>query len=401
LLYGMAEKATLEIAEKLRDGRDIKNGRGICYISPTPLPDYTELPAYEDVIADKNNFVQMFKIFYQNNDPLTAHGLFQKHGNRYLIQNPPQSHLTTKELDDIYALDFSRDVHPFYAKQGTVKAMETIKFSITSHRGCYGECNFCSIGLHEGRTITSRSEKSIMEEAKKITTLPDFKGYILDIGGASANMYGFDCSKKQTNGSCSNKRCLYPQVCSNLNINHHRQINLLKNLRKIQGIKKVFVASGIRYDLLRGDKQYGNEYMRELIEHHISGQLKVAPEHVVPAILKLMGKPQPHLLLDFKKVFEKINQSLRKNQFLTYYFIAAHPGCTEEEMRLIKTFAGKELQTHPRQAQIFTPLPSTYSTLMYFTEYDPFEKKKIFVEKNLKRKQKQKDILTGNAVIRK
>ncbi|MGB5219204.1 MAG: YgiQ family radical SAM protein [Smithella sp.] len=401
LIYGMAEKSTLEIAEKLRDGRDIKNIRGIGYISSAPLPDYTELPAYEDVIADKKRFVQMFKTFYQNNDPLTAHGLFQKHGNRYLIQNPPQSLLTTEELDEIYALNFSRNVHPFYARQGKVKAMETIKFSITSHRGCYGECNFCSIGLHEGRAITSRSENSIMKEAKIIAALPDFKGYLLDVGGASANMYGIDCSKKQTTGACQNKRCLYPRVCSNLNINHHRQINLLKNLRKMKGIKKVFVASGIRYDLLLGDQQHGRGYMRELVEHHISGQLKVAPEHVAPATLKHMGKPPTSLLRGFKKMFEKINESLRKNQFLTYYFIAAHPGCTEEDMRLLKSFAGKELQTNPRQTQIFTPLPSTFSTLMYFTEFNPFEKKKIFVEKNLKRKQKQKDILAGNTAIRK
>jgi len=401
LIYGMAEKSTLEIAEKIRNGRDVRNTKGLCYIASTPHPDYTEIPAYEDVIADKKNFVQMFKTFYQNNDPLTATGLFQKHGNRYLIQNPPQSLLTTEELDAIYALDFSRDVHPFYAKQGKVKAMETIKFSITSHRGCYGECNFCSIGLHEGRTITSRSEKSILDEARKIASLPDFKGYIMDVGGATANMYGIDCSKKQTHGACENKRCLYPRVCSNLKIDHHRQINLLKNLRQIKGIKKVFVASGIRYDLLPGDKQYGNEYMRELVDHHISGQLKVAPEHIAPETLKLMGKPPTRLLLDFKKVFEKLNQSSRKNQFLTYYFIAAHPGCTEEDMRLIKSFAGKELHTHPRQVQIFTPLPSTYSTLMYFAEYDPFEKKKIFVEKNLRGKQKQKDILIDQHAIRK
>ena len=401
LIYGMAEKSTLEIAEKLRDGRGIQDIKGICYISSTPVPDYTEIPAYEEVVADKKRFVQMFKTFYQNNDPLTAAGLFQKHGNRYLIQNPPQSLLTTEELDAIYALDFSRNVHPFYAKQGNVKAMETIKFSITSHRGCYGECNFCSIGLHEGRTITSRSETSIMEEAKKIAALPDFKGYILDVGGATANMYGIDCPRKQTHGACKNKRCLYPRTCSNLKIDHHRQINLLKKMRAMKGIKKVFVASGIRYDLVLGDKQYDREYMRELVEHHISGQLKVAPEHIAPAMLKLMGKPQTHLLLNFKKDFEKMNQSLRKNQFLTYYFIAAHPGCTEDDMRLIKSFAGRKLQTHPRQVQIFTPLPSTYSALMYFTEFDPVEKKKIFVEKSLKRKQKQKDILIDQSAIHK
>ena len=197
LVYGMAEKATLELARKLRDGRDIKDIRGICYISPAPPPDYIELPAYEKVIADKKSFSQMFNTFYQNNDPLTAQGLFQQHGPRYLVQNPPQPHLTAEELDNIYALDFARDVHPFYQAQGKVKAMETIKFSITSHRGCYGECNFCSIGLHEGRTVISRSEKSIIAEAQKLAALPDFKGYILDVGGSTANMYGIECRKKQ------------------------------------------------------------------------------------------------------------------------------------------------------------------------------------------------------------
>ena len=256
LVYGMAEKAILEIARKLRDGKDIKDIRGICYISPAPPPDYVELPAYEDVIADKKSFIRMFNIFYQNNDPLTAHGLFQKHGPRYLVQNPPQPHLSVEELDKIYALDFNRDVHPFYGAQGKVKAMETIKFSITSHRGCYGECNFCSIGLHEGRTIISRSEKSIIDEAKKLAALPDFKGYILDVGGSTANMYGIECPKKQKSGACKNKRCLYPQVCNSLKADHSRQINLLKNLRKVKGVKKVFVASGIRYDLLLSDKKH-------------------------------------------------------------------------------------------------------------------------------------------------
>lgn len=336
----------------------------------------------------------MFDIFYQNNDSLTAQGLFQKYGSRYLIQNPPQPCLTSEELDKIYAFDFTLDVHPFYRKQGIVKAMDTIKFSITSHRGCYGECNFCSIGLHEGKTVISRSEKSIIKEARNLAALPDFKGYLLDVGGSTANMYGFECQKKQTKGACKNKRCLYPEVCSGLKANHSRQINLLKELRNIKGIKKVFVASGIRYDLLLSDNKHCTGYMQELIQHHISGQLKVAPEHVAPNILRLMGKPQAQLLLDFKQVFEKFSKLSGQKQFLTYYFIAAHPGCTEENMRELKSFAGRKLKTNPRQVQIFTPLPSTYSALMYFTQTDPFSEKKIFVEKMMNRKQRQKDIIT-------
>ncbi|GAB6268908.1 MAG: YgiQ family radical SAM protein [Smithella sp.] len=393
LVYGMAEKAILEIARKLQHGRDIKDTKGICYISPAPPPDYIELPSYEEVTGNKKSFIRMFSTFYQNNDPVTAQGLFQKHGPRYLVQNPPQPNLTVEELDKIYALNFARDVHPFYQKQGKVKAMETIKFSLTSHRGCYGECNFCSIGLHEGRTVISRSEKSILHEARKLAALPDFKGYILDVGGSTANMYGIECQRKQINGACKNKSCLYPQVCSSLKADHSRQINLLKELRKIKGIKKVFVASGIRYDLLLSDKKHCVGYMQELVQHHVSGQLKVAPEHAAPNTLKLMGKPQAQSLLNFKQIFEKTNRSSGQKQFLTYYFIAAHPGCTEEDMRELKSFAGRELKTNPRQVQIFTPLPSTYSSLMYFTETDPATGRKIFVEKKTEKKQRQKDIV--------
>ncbi len=395
LVYGMAEKAILELAQTLRDGRRIKDIRGICYIAPVPPPDYTELPSYEDVAAEKTLFSRMFHLFYRNNDPLTARGLFQKHGPRFLVQNPPQPHLTSGELDKIYALDFTRDVHPYYGAQGRVNALETIKFSITSHRGCYGECNFCSIGVHEGRTVISRSEQSIIDEVRKLTDFSDFKGYIPDIGGATANMYGMECRKKQQHGVCKNKRCLYPQVCDSLHADHSRQIHLLRNLQRIPGVKKVFVASGIRHDLLLGDKKHCAEYMRELVKNHTSGQLKVAPEHTVPDILKLMGKPQAVALLNFKRLFEKSTESSGKKLYLTYYFIAAYPGCTEEDMHRLKSFAGRELKTTPRQVQIFTPLPSTYSSVMYYTGTDPFTGKKIFVEKKIDKKQKQKNILTG------
>jgi uncharacterized radical SAM protein YgiQ len=394
----MAEKATLELAQKMRDGQNIKDIKGICYISPAPPPDYIELPTYEKVVADKKSFSQMFNIFYQNNDPLTAQGLLQQHGPRYLVQNPPQPHLTPEELDNIYSLDFARDVHPYYKAQGKVRAMETIKFSIMTHRGCFGECNFCSIGLHEGRTIISRSEKSIIAEAQKLALLPDFKGYILDVGGSTANMYGIDCGRKQTQGACQDKRCLYPHVCASLRPDHSRQINLLKELRKINGVKKIFVASGIRYDLLEADKKHCASYMQELIKHHVSGQLKVAPEHIASNTLKLMGKPQAKSLTNFKQLFDKIEKLSGQKQFLTYYFIAAHPGCTEEDMRELKSFAGRELKTNPRQVQIFTPLPSTYSSLMYFTEIDPFSGRKIFVEKKTEKKQRQKDIIVGKTI---
>jgi uncharacterized radical SAM protein YgiQ len=395
LVYGMAEKAILELAQKLNSGQETNGIRSTCNISSAPQPEYTELPAYEEVVTNNKSFMKMFDTFYHNNDPLTAKGLFQQHGPRYLVQNPPQPALTVAELDQLYSLDFARDVHPYYRTWGKVRAMETIKFSITTHRGCFGECNFCSIGLHEGRTIISRSEKSIIDEAEKITELPDFKGYILDAGGSTANMYGIDCRRKQTQGACQDKRCLYPQVCASLKADHSRQINLLERLRKIKDVKKVFVASGIRYDLLFSDKKHCASYMQELVKHHISGQLKVAPEHTAPGVLKLMGKPQAKSLTNFKQLFEKMTKSSGHKQFLTYYFIAAHPGCTEEDMRELKSFVTRELKINPQQIQIFTPLPSTYSGLMYFTGIDPFTGRKIFVEKNIAKKQRQKNIVVG------
>jgi len=396
LVYGMAEKAILELAEALQNHRNTKDIRSLCYIDSQSPADFLELPSFEEVTADKNTFAAMFNLFYRNNNPLTARGMAQRHGPRFLIHNPPQPALTTSELDQLYALDFARDVHPFYSAQGKVKAMDTIKFSVTLHRGCVGECNFCSIGVHEGRTIISRSADSIISEVQKLVALPDFKGYILDVGGPSANMYGMNCRRKQTQGACPNKRCLYPQVCANLNVDHEKQINLLRRLRKIKGVKKVFVASGIRYDLLLADKKHCLDYMQELVRHHISGQLKVAPEHTNEKILKIMGKPRIEALLEFKTIFEKLNRDAGCRQFLTYYFIAAHPGCTDEDMRDLKAFTSRNLKINPQQVQIFTPTPSTYSSLMYWTGIDPATGRKIFVEKDAGKKQKQKDILVQN-----
>jgi uncharacterized radical SAM protein YgiQ len=393
LAYGMAEKAVLEIAQRLSAGQNIDDIRGACVISAAPPSGYLELPSYEKAAADKKAFIKMFDIFYANNDPLTAKGLYQKHGNRYLVHHPPQPHLTPDELDKIYALDYTREVHPHYLKQGKVRAMDTIRFSLTTHRGCFGECNFCSIGLHEGRNIISRSEASILEEAKKISARIDFKGYIVDVGGATANMYGIDCARKVTKGACPDKRCLVPQICPSLKTDHARQIHLLKKLRKIPGVKKVFVASGLRHDLVLADTKSGAAYLGELCRHHISGQLKIAPEHVAPNVLRIMGKPPAQKLADFQKLFEKLNAEEGKKQFLTYYFIAAHPGGGEEDMRALKSFAGRALKINPEQVQIFTPLPSTYSALMYWTGIDPFTGKKIFVEKDAVKKQRQKNIL--------
>jgi len=393
LVYGMGEKAILALANSLKNKQDWRNIRGICYISSSPVNNYKLLPSYEEVKEDKNKFMVMFHTFYQNNDPLTAQGLCQKHGNRYLIQNLPTLPLTPKEMDIIYALPYEREVHPFYKKEGEVEALKTIKFSITTHRGCYGECNFCSIAVHQGKWIQQRSEESICQEAKLLTHLRDFKGYILDVGGPTANMYGIDCPKRIKSGSCQGKRCLYPKPCLNLKLKHQRQIKLLQKIRKIKGIKRVFVASGIRYDILLNDLKFGGQYLRELIKYHISGQLKIAPEHINSKILEKMGKPNQGYLKRFKDEFFRINREEKKKQFLTYYLIAAHPGCQERDMYQLKEYVKRELKILPEQVQIFTPLPSTYSALMYYIEQDPFTGEALYVEKDLKKKLKQKNII--------
>lgn len=393
LVYGMGEKSVLKLARNLKTGKDWKDIRGICYISPHLKEEYTILPSYQEVKGDKKKFISMFHTFYINNDPLTAKGLCQQQDSRYLIQNPPSFPLTQKELDKVHDLPYEREVHSYYKKGGEVKALETIKFSITTHRGCYGECNFCSITVHQGKVIQGRSENSILKEAKLLTGLKGFKGYILDVGGPTANMYGIECQKKLKSGSCPDKRCLYPRFCQNLKINHKKQMEILKKIRRIEGVKKVFVASGIRYDMLLADQKYGEKYLGELIKYHISGQLKIAPEHTENDVLEKMGKPDQGYLKRFRDKFFQINKEQKKKQFLTYYLIAAHPGCREEDMYRLKEYTSKELKLNPEQVQVFTPTPSTYSTLMYYTEIDPFTGKAIYVEKNLKKKGKQKEIV--------
>lgn len=398
LLYGMAEKAVVELAQALQTGSDPHSIRGLCYLSKEKIAGYLELPAFETVVADKNAFIDMFHVFYQNNDPLTAQGLCQWHGptqtGRYLVQNPPSPTLTPSEMDAIYALDFERAQHPYYESQGKVRALETIQFSIPTHRGCYGECNFCAIAVHEGRTVQWRSLDSILNEARQLTQHPDFKGNILDVGGPTANMYGFECDKKLRRGACLKKRCLYPEVCPLLKPTHEQQIKLLKEIRRVQGVKKVFVASGLRYDMLLCDEKYGKPYLEELVQQHVSGQLKIAPEHTEPRVLDKMGKPGQAALVEFKTLFDQMSRQAGKPQFLTYYLIAAHPGCSEQDMLSLKHFTAHKLKITPEQVQVFTPTPSTYSSLMYYTELDPFTRTLLFVEKDLPRKARQKAIIT-------
>lgn len=393
LSYGMGEKSMLALAQALKGGREWRNIRGLSYIAKEKKDSYLELPSFEECVKDKKEFAKAFDIFYHNCDPITAKGLCQPCGDRYLIQNPPSENFTSEELDSIYSMDFEREVHPYYKAMGEVRALDTIRTSVTTHRGCYGECNFCAIAIHQGRTVISRSQDSIVEEVKEIASDPKFKGYIADVGGPTANMYDVECSKKLKLGACQDRRCLYPQKCPALKIDHNNQVELLDKLKNIDKIKKIFIASGIRYDMILDDKRNGQIYLEEIIKDHVSGQMKIAPEHTEDKVLALMGKQGKAPLKEFKEKFYKINSKLGKKQFLTYYLIAAHPGCDEKDMLDLRRFASSELRINPEQVQVFTPTPSTYSTLMYYTEINPFTNKKLFVEKDNEKKQKQKDIL--------
>lgn len=393
LIYGMGEKSIVELASSLKNSTDPTQTRGVCYLSKTVPEGYLELPSFEEVNADQAAFARMFELFYHNNDPITARGLTQRKGDRYLVQNPPSLTPTQAEMDAIYALDYERSQHPYYENQGSVKALETIRFSIPTHRGCYGECNFCAIAVHEGRTVSSRSVNSILAEARKLAAHPEFKGIINDLSGPTANMYGIECTKKQKSGACEDKRCIFPEICPVLKIDHSLQIELLQKIRQIPGVKKVFVGSGIRYDLVTADRLHGSQYLKEIAQHHTSGQLKVAPEHSEPSVLKLMGKPPLRSLVQFREQFENLSRQAGKEQYLTYYLIAAYPGCNDRHMRELRAFATEKLHIHPEQVQIFTPTPSTYASLMYYTERDPFTGEKIFVEKDLYRKNRQKQLV--------
>ncbi len=393
LVYGMAENTVVALAERLRAGQAFQDLPGICTIAAEPRPGTIELPSYEQVVADKQAFVEMFHTFYRNNDPLTATGLSQQQDTRYLVQNPPAPHLTQAELDAVYELDYEHAQHPFYERLGPVTALETIRFSLTTHRGCYGECNFCAIAVHQGRTVRWRSQDSLLREAQRMAGQPDFKGYILDVGGPTANMYGFECAKKLAHGPCPDKRCLYPQVCPQLPVDHSPQMALLEHLRKIEGVKQVIVASGVRHDLVLADRAHGVAYLRQLVRHHISGQMKIAPEHSQAHVLRLMGKSGSEALLPFRELFNELTRAAHKPQFLTYYLIAAHPGCTEDDMRALKRFLRRQLNIHPEQVQIFTPTPSTYSSLMYSTGVDPFTGQALAVETDAAKKEHQKKIL--------
>ena len=381
LMYGMGEKSIIEIADALNSGLDVKD---ITYIDGTvfktteldqSLPTIT-LPSFEELKANKRKYAESFKIQYNNCDPFTAKRLVEPYGKEFVVQNPPQKPLTQEEMDAVYALPYARTWHPSYTKAGGVPAIEEVKFSLTSCRGCFGACSFCALTFHQGRIIQSRSHESILAEAEKIVKEKDFKGYIHDVGGPTANFRAPACEKQMTKGACGGRQCLFPTPCKNMKADHSDYVTLLRKLRKLEGVKKVFVRSGIRFDYLLADKK--DTFFKELVQFHISGQLKVAPEHVSDAVLTRMGKPKNAVYNRFVEKYYALNKQYGMNQFLVPYLMSSHPGSTMKEAVELAEYI-RDMGYNPEQVQDFYPTPSTLSTVMYYTGLDPRTMEKVYV----------------------
>lgn len=393
IIYGMGEVPVLEFARALQNNEDVKNIKGLCYISKELCDDALILPSFDEASTDKNKFHQMFKIFSDNSEAQSAKKLAQKTGDRYLIQNPP-AYYDDEILDEVCDISFERAVHPKI--NGKVKALETIKTSVISHRGCFGGCSFCAIAVHQGRRVISRSESSIIKEVESITQMKGFNGIISDLGGPTGNMYMMKCKKMEKLGACTHKSCLYPNVCASMNIDHKPILNLLEKVGSIKGVKKVFATSGIRADLTVNDKLNGQNYIAEIAKNHVSGQLKMAPESADSNVLKAMKKPDNKSFLEFCRIYKEYSKKFHKNQFISCYFIAAHPGENEKEAQNTHNFIEKYLDFSPEQVQIFTPTPSTWATCAYYTGLDE-DGNKIYVEKQLSKKEKYKSIIMGKS----
>ncbi len=395
LMYGMSEHQITEICTRLADGEDIHSLtdiRGTAYLTEpknTPL-GAVECPSLKQVCESKEAYAKACKQQYDWQDEVYGRTIIQRHDSFMLVQNPPAYSLTTEELDKVYALPYMRTYHPIYEKDGGVPGIEEVEFSITHNRGCFGNCNFCSIALHQGRRISVRSEESILSEAKLLTTLPKFKGYIHDVGGPTANFRQPSCKKQLENGLCKGKKCLAPEPCRNLDVDHTEYLYLLRKIRNIQGVKKVFIRSGIRYDYLIQDKN--DEFMHELIEHHVSGQLKVAPEHCSDVVLDKMGKPHIKAYKKFQDKFYRMTGKINKEQYLVPYLMSSHPGSTLREAVELALFL-KSLKIRPEQVQDFYPTPGTISTCMFYTGLDPYTMKKVFVPKTAGEKALQRALL--------
>ncbi|MGQ9856761.1 MAG: YgiQ family radical SAM protein [Fervidobacterium sp.] len=396
LVYGMGERAILEIAKRLEKGKDLDDIRGTM-VWKSSVPQNIEnaifLPTFEEVSVDKKLYGEAYKKTVFFTDPYKDYILIQKQDNRYVFQYPPALPLTQEELDELYLLPYTREVHPFYLSKGEVKAIETVRFSITAVRGCFGNCSFCAITNHQSTHVVSRSVDSIIEEAKILTRLPDFRGTIVDVGGPTANMYGLSCQVRNSKGQCE-KGCLHPRVCK-LSISGEQSdsadtfISLLKSVKSVPGVKHVFIGSGLRHDLILASSKA--DYIIDELVEFTSGQLKLAPEHAHPKVLKFMHKPSAELFLDFKKRFEDAARRKGQKKYVIGYFIVAHPGEGPEENKYLREFIKRNLGYIPQQVQIFTPTPGTLSTTMYYTGFDPFTGESVYVEKSEKNRNLYKE----------
>jgi len=389
LVYGMGETQAVEIAERLSKSENLSGIRGtaiVAYSVEPPLREdkrralnsAVEIPSYEEVKADMEKFNEAFRLIYQNQDPLTGKAIIQNYDTRFVIQYPPPLPLTEHELDAVYELPYMKSPHPSYKEKGGIPGFETIKFSLISHRGCCGECSFCALSMHQGRIVQSRSSKSILKEAALLTKREDFRGTITDIGGPTANLYKAKCPLWDNKGACRNKQCLMPEKCKNLKLGYRDSIELYNEVLSLPKVKHVFLESGIRYDLLTDNDSSG--YFSRLCTYHISGQMKVAPEHTVDRVLKLMNKPPFSVYEKFAGQYKEMNRKLKKDQYLVHYFISAHPGSTLEDTFALSQYLMKR-KIHPEQIQDFIPLPLTLSGCMYYTEKHPFTGEKVYVAK--------------------
>ncbi|TQQ85773.1 YgiQ family radical SAM protein [Peptacetobacter hominis] len=396
LIYGMSEKQIVEVADAINDGfnpKYIRHVNGTCYIADALdeiYDDYILLPSHEEVASDKRKYAEAFKIQYEEQDPIRGKVLVQKHGDKYLVQNVPERPLTREELDAVYDLPYQKAYHPIYEKDGGIPAINEVKFSIVSNRGCFGSCSFCAITFHQGRIIQSRSKESIVREATEMTKMKDFKGYIHDVGGPTADFRQPACKKQLTHGACKNRQCLYPSPCRNLNADHSDYIDLLRAVRNINGVKKVFVRSGIRYDFVMAEKN--DRFIKELIKHHVSGQLKVAPEHISERVLDYMQKPAGKTYDKFRKKFFEINEKMGLKQYLIPYLMSSHPGCELDDAVELAEFL-RDTHYQPEQVQDFYPTPGTLSTAMFYTGLNPLDMKPVYIPKDRHEKAMQRALL--------
>ena len=394
--YGMGEHSIVELAEALDAGIPVED---ITYIAGTVVKtksldsiyDAEILPSFEDLKADKMNYARSFYTQYLNTDAFNGKRLVEPYSEHlYVVQNPPATPLTQMEMDDVYSLPYQRTYHPSYEAKGGVPAIKEIKFSLISNRGCFGGCSFCALTFHQGRIVQVRSHESLIEEAKEITKDKDFKGYIHDVGGPTANFRHPSCKKQMEHGVCKTRQCLFPSPCKNLDADHRDYVSLLRKLRDIPKVKKVFIRSGIRFDYLLADKK--QEFLRELCEYHVSGQLKVAPEHVAGPVLSLMGKPEHKVYEEFTRQFYKMNEKIGKEQYLVPYLMSSHPGSTLKEAVELAEYC-RDLGYMPEQVQDFYPTPSTLSTCMYYTGVDPRTMQKVYVPKSPHEKAMQRALI--------